>query len=66
MLYDWGRVTSKVDSASATQRKLSEAVLVARDDAALDIVETYLDVLAWSAGWRRCANTSSASTASAR
>ncbi len=46
MLYDWGRVTSKVDSASATQRKLSEAVLVARDDAALDIVETYLDVLA--------------------
>ncbi|MFU5604893.1 TolC family protein [Pseudomonas aeruginosa] len=26
MLYDWGRVTSKVDSASATQRKLSEAV----------------------------------------
>ncbi|MFP6396694.1 TolC family protein, partial [Pseudomonas aeruginosa] len=43
MLYDWGRVTSKVDSASATQRKLSEAVLVARDDAALDIVETYLD-----------------------
>ena len=46
MLYDWGRVTSKVDSASATRRKLSEAVLVARDDAALDIVETYLDVLA--------------------
>ncbi|HCF3517893.1 TPA: TolC family protein [Pseudomonas aeruginosa] len=46
MLYDWGRVTSKVGSASATQRKLSEAVLVARDDAALDIVETYLDVLA--------------------
>ncbi len=35
MLYDWGRVTSKVDSASATQRKLSEAVLVARDDAAV-------------------------------
>ncbi|KJK15382.1 TolC family protein [Pseudomonas sp. 2(2015)] len=46
MLYDWGRVNSKVDSASATQRKLSQALLVARDDAALDIVETYLDVLA--------------------
>ncbi|AGI24175.1 TolC family protein [Pseudomonas sp. MT3] len=46
MLYDWGRVSSKVDSASADRRRLTEAALVARDDAALDIVETYLDVLA--------------------
>lgn len=46
MLYDWGRVSSKVDSASADCRRLGEAARVARDDAALDIVETYLDVLA--------------------
>lgn len=46
MLYDWGRVGSKVDGASASQRKQLEAVRVAQDDAALDIVETYLDVLA--------------------
>lgn len=46
MLYDWGRVSSKVDSASADRRRLGEAARVARDDAALDIVETYLDVLA--------------------
>ncbi|EKT4465886.1 TolC family protein [Pseudomonas putida] len=46
MLYDWGRVGSKVDGASATERKQLEAVRVAQDDAALDIIETYLDVLA--------------------
>lgn len=46
MLYDWGRVSSRVQGASATQRRFDDAARVASDDAALDIVETYLDVLA--------------------
>ena len=46
MLFDWGRMKSKVDSAKATHRQLDETALVSREDAALDIVETYLDVLA--------------------
>jgi adhesin transport system outer membrane protein len=46
MLYDWGRVASQVDQASASQRKLLESLEVTRDDAALDIIETYMDVLA--------------------
>ncbi|MGR8931548.1 MAG: TolC family protein [Gammaproteobacteria bacterium] len=46
MVYDWGRVESKVDSASATLRKQAENLLVVRESAALEIVETYLDVLA--------------------
>jgi len=46
MLYDWGKMKSKVDSAKATHRQLDETALVSREDAALDIVETYLDVLA--------------------
>ncbi|KRW62443.1 TolC family protein [Pseudomonas sp. TTU2014-080ASC] len=46
MLYDWGRVASKVESANATQRKKLEELMVAQDDAALDIVETYLELLA--------------------
>lgn len=45
MLYDWGRVDSQVDSAKANQRQLSATAEVTREDAALDIVETYLDVL---------------------
>lgn len=45
MLYDWGRVDSQVDTAKATQRQLSATAEVTREDAALDIVETYLDVL---------------------
>ena len=45
MLYDWGRVDSQVESARATQRQLSATAQVTREDAALDIVETYLDVL---------------------
>ncbi|MCU1715769.1 TolC family protein [Pseudomonas sp. 5P_3.1_Bac2] len=45
-LYDWGRVSSQVDQASASQRKLLETLQVTRDDAALDIIETYMDVLA--------------------
>ena len=45
MLYDWGRVRSKVDRASAAHQQLSESLLVTRDDAALDIIETYFDAL---------------------
>lgn len=45
MLYDWGGVESQVDSARATQRHAAQELLVAREDAALDISESYLDVL---------------------
>jgi len=45
MLWDWGRVSSQVAGASATQRQLSDEKLVQRDSAALDIVGVYLDVL---------------------
>lgn len=47
MLYDWGRVESQVDSASATLRQQTESLLIMREDAALDISEIYLDVLAY-------------------
>lgn len=46
MLYDWGHVSSQIDSAEATQHGLSQDLRVKRDSAALDIVATYLDVLA--------------------
>lgn len=46
MLYDWGKVEKNVDSASASMRNKSEELLLVRDDVALDIVETYLDVQA--------------------
>ncbi|VVP60920.1 TolC family protein [Pseudomonas fluorescens] len=44
-LYDWGRVESQVDTASAKLRAQTEKLLVVREDAALDICEIYLDVL---------------------
>jgi adhesin transport system outer membrane protein len=47
MLYDWGRVESQVDSASANLRQQTESLLIMREDAALDISEIYLDVLAY-------------------
>ncbi|PMR67545.1 TolC family protein [Halomonas heilongjiangensis] len=46
MLYDWGRVRSRVESASAVERQHLEALKVTSDEAALDIIEVYLDVLA--------------------
>jgi adhesin transport system outer membrane protein len=46
MLYDWGRVDSQVASADAAEREARRAVGVAEEEAALDIVEVYLDVLA--------------------
>ncbi|WP_234272095.1 TolC family protein [Billgrantia zhangzhouensis] len=45
MLYDWGRVRSRVENAEAAQRQRLEALKATSDEAALDIVETYLDVL---------------------
>ena len=45
MLYDWGRVRSQVESASAVERQLLEGFKVTSDEAALDIIEVYLDVL---------------------
>lgn len=45
MLYDWGRVSSGVGSARAAQRKLNQQMLVKRDEVALDVVETYLDII---------------------
>ncbi|WP_251977457.1 TolC family protein [Salinicola avicenniae] len=46
MLYDWGRVDSRVAQATAAQRETRRALGVAEEEAALDIVEVYLDVLA--------------------
>lgn len=46
MLYDWGRVRSQVENADAAEREARRAVGVAEEEAALDIAETYLDVLA--------------------
>ncbi len=45
MLYDWGRVSSRVAAARAQQRGQDAGVEVAADDAALAIVDVYLDVL---------------------
>ncbi|WP_110657761.1 TolC family protein [Salinicola halimionae] len=46
MLYDWGRVDSQVASADAAEREARRGVGVAEEEAALDIAEVYLDVLA--------------------
>jgi adhesin transport system outer membrane protein len=45
MVHDWGQVRSQVRGARATERQRQEEWLVARDEAALDVVETYLDLL---------------------
>lgn len=45
MLHDWGRVRSTVAGARATRRRVSEQVRVRRDEIALDVAETYLDIL---------------------
>lgn len=44
-LYDWGRVDQQVENASAQYRQRREALQLTVDEAALDVVETYLDVL---------------------
>jgi adhesin transport system outer membrane protein len=45
MLYDWGRTSSRVSSARAAFTKQTEQVRLKRDQAALEIVEAYLDIL---------------------
>lgn len=45
MIYDWGQTRSKVRGARATERQREEEWLIARDEAALDVIGTYLDVL---------------------
>lgn len=45
MVHDWGQVRSKVRGARATERQRREEWRIARDEAVLDIVETYLDLL---------------------
>nr|WP_300311904.1 TolC family protein [Halomonas sp.] len=49
VLYDWGNIGAQVDGASAEYREKLEALKVTSDEAALDIIEIYLDVLAASA-----------------
>ncbi len=44
-LYDWGRVSSQVDGASAAFRQFEEELVLVSQEAALDIAEVYLDVL---------------------
>ncbi|NLY28576.1 MAG: TolC family protein [Alcaligenaceae bacterium] len=43
MLYDWGRVDSRVSVAKATSRQKVEQLLIARSEVALDLVEVYYD-----------------------
>lgn len=46
VLYDWGRIGSDIDSATAEQRRSMHDLRLVREDAALDIAELYLDMLA--------------------
>ncbi len=46
VLYDWGRVGSDIDSATAEQRRRMHDLRQVREDSALDIAELYLDMLA--------------------
>ncbi|MET0240625.1 MAG: TolC family protein [Sphingobium sp.] len=45
MLHDWGRVEGTVDSARAAERKMGEQLRVRIDEAALEVVEVYLDII---------------------
>lgn len=44
MLYDWGRVGSRVAAAKATSQQKIEQLLIIRSDVALDVVEVYFDI----------------------
>lgn len=46
VLYDWGRVGSDIDSATAEQRRRMHDLTLEREEAALDIAELYLEMLA--------------------
>lgn len=45
MVYDWGRTKSAVAGARAARRQISQRLRQKREDVALSIVETYLDIL---------------------
>lgn len=45
VLYDWGRVGSDIDSATAEQRRRMHDLRQVREESALDIAELYLDML---------------------
>lgn len=45
MVYDWGQTQNKVSAARATERQRHEDWIIVRNEAALDVIETYLDVL---------------------
>ncbi|QXO16442.1 TolC family protein [Vibrio ostreae] len=46
MLFDWGRVASEVDAAQSEQLEQAQALLVTRNEAALEVIEVCLDVQA--------------------
>lgn len=46
VLYDWGRVGSDIDTATAEQRRSMHDLRLVREESALDIAELYLDMLA--------------------
>lgn len=45
MLYDWGRVESKVEGARALQRQTQAGLYLTRDEVLLDVAEVYLDAV---------------------
>ncbi|GLK44629.1 hypothetical protein GCM10017612_25490 [Novosphingobium resinovorum] len=45
MVHDWGQTRSKVGSARATERQRRADWSIARDEAARDVIEIYLDVV---------------------
>ncbi len=44
MLFDWGKVSSNVDAASAKERQQANNLLITRNDAALELVEILFDI----------------------
>lgn len=49
MLLDWGRVRAQVEQATAKQREHYQNLKATTEEAALDIIEVYLDVLLYEA-----------------
>lgn len=45
MVHDWGQTRSRIDSARATERQRHAEWSIARDEAARDVIEIYLDVV---------------------
>lgn len=45
MVYDWGQTRARVNGTKASERQRRVEWSIARDEAASDVIETYLDVL---------------------